>query len=234
MKVPDVIQRLYHGVIVSCQAPAGSPLDHPPCIAAMALAAELGGATGVRIAGVRNIRRVRRVTQLPIIGIEKVKSPASPVYITPTLRSMRHIHGAGADIIALDCTSRKRPGNYTVEQMLDTAKRELRALVMADVATVEEGVRAASLGADLVSTTLNGYTEETRCNAEGPALDLLKRLVRHVQVPVVLEGRVRTPQDVVRGLELGAYAVVVGTAITGVETLTREFVGAAKAAMAKR
>jgi N-acylglucosamine-6-phosphate 2-epimerase len=227
MRVPDAIQKLHGGLIVSCQAPAGSPLDRAQVIAAMAEAAQRGGAVGVRIAGVRNLRRVRRATTLPIIGIEKLRLRTSPVYITPTLLSIRRIHRAGADIIALDCTARKRPSNHSLEQAMDTAKRELRALIMADVATVEEGVRAVELGADLVSTTLSGYTEETQGNRAGPALHLLQRLVENVDVPIVLEGRVRTPQDVRRAFELGAYAVVVGTAITGIESLTREFAGAA-------
>jgi N-acylglucosamine-6-phosphate 2-epimerase len=196
----------------------------------MARAAEQGGAVGVRIAGATNIRRVKRVTCLPIIGIEKLRSRTSPVYITPTLRSIQRIHAAGADIIALDGTARKRPGNYSLEQMMETAKRGLQALVMADVATVEEGIRAVELGADLVSTTLSGYTEETRSNSEGPDFDLLQMLVKHVEVPVILEGRVRTPGDILRAFELGAYAVVVGTAITGIESLTREFANVAQVA----
>lgn len=189
----------------------------------MAQAAERGGAVGVRINGVRNIRRVRRVTSLPIIGINKLRFKSSPVYITPTLSSIRGVDYAGADIIALDCTIRRRPGRHSLEQAMDLAKRELGALVMADVATVEEGIRAVELGADLVSTTLSGYTDDTQSDAEGPALDLLQKLVQRVTVPIVLEGRVRTPEDVRRAFELGAYAVVVGAAITGIEWLTQGF-----------
>lgn len=218
-----MLSSLAKGLIVSCQAPPNSALHRPQIIAAMAKAAEGGGAVGVRIDGVRNIIAARRRVHIPIIGIEKVRTPGSCVYITPTLDSVRRVSQAGADLIALDCTNRRRPGQLSLSEIIRHAKLELQANIMADVSTLEEGMRAAELGADLVATTLQDHTEST-CRSEGPAFDLLRALVRRIQLPIVLEGRVRTPDQVRKAFDLGAHAVVVGTAITGIESLVREFV----------
>lgn len=180
---------------------------------------------GVRINGVNNILAVRRKVRIPVIGIEKLCDAGSPVYITPTFASLRRVYRAGADIIALDCTQRNRPRDESLEEIIRKAKGDLRAVIMADVATVGDGLRAAELGADLVATTLHGYTQGTG-HCEGPAFKVLCELVGKLQVPVILEGRLRVPGDVRRALDLGAYAAVVGTAITGIERLVREFVAA--------
>jgi N-acylglucosamine-6-phosphate 2-epimerase len=223
---PHVVHKLKDGLIVSCQASAGSPLNHPEIIAALAAAAEQEQAVGVRINGVADIRSVRERVRIPIIGIEKVHTEGCPVYITPTYACLERVVRAGADVVALDCTARPRPESESVEAIVRRARAELQIAIMADVATVEDGLSAAALGVDLVSTTLCGYTDESR-NCSSPAFDLLDRLVREIKVPVVLEGRVHTPDDVRRAFDLGAYAVVVGTAITNVEWLTRRFVQAA-------
>jgi N-acylglucosamine-6-phosphate 2-epimerase len=222
---PDPIAALHKGLIVSCQAPQGSPLSRPQIIAALSLAAERSGAAAVRINGASNIREVRRRVRVPIIGIEKQPVADTPVYITPTFASLRRVLKSGADIVALDGTGRRRPGGQSLAEIIRRAKLELGATIMADVATVEEGLSAAELGADVVATTLHGYTRATgRC--EEPAFDVLSQLVRQSRVPVILEGRLRSPADVRRAFELGAFAVVVGTAITGIEWLVREFAAA--------
>jgi N-acylglucosamine-6-phosphate 2-epimerase len=223
---PDVVRKLKDGLIVSCQASAESPLNHPEIIAAFASAAEREQAVAVRINGVADLRAVRRRVKIPVIGIEKLYSDSSPVYITPTYASVRRVVLAGADVVALDCTARPRPEGESVEEIVRRAKAELQAAIMADVATVEDGLKAAALGVDLVSTTLFGYTDESR-NCSSPAFDVLGRLVREINIPVVLEGRVHTPDQVRRAFDLGAYAVVVGTAITNIEWLTRKFAQAA-------
>lgn len=218
-------RKLKGGLIVSCQEPPVSPLSRPEIIAAMALTAEQQGALGTRIDGPENIQAVRQATRIPVIGIEKTRVEGSPVYITPTWECFQRVSRAGAGIVALDATARRRPRNESLEAIMQKAKKKLKAVIMADVATLSEGMRAAELGADLIATTLCGYTRETR-HCTGPAFQLLEDLVGHVKLPIVLEGRVRNPEDLRRAFDLGAYAVVVGTAITHVAWLTRNFVEA--------
>lgn len=227
-----VLERLRGGVIVSCQAPDDSPLNHPDVISAMALAAERQGAVGVRINGPENIRATRARVSIPIIGIQKVVAPNSPVYITPTREVAERLRDCGADIIALDATRRPRPDGAAIGPLLAQLRATLGIPVMADIACAEEGIAAAEAGADLVATTLAGYTEETRGTLL-PALDLVERLVRSLHGPgqpgIVCEGGIETPAQVARCFALGAFAVVVGTAITGIEPLARRFIAAAPA-----
>jgi N-acylglucosamine-6-phosphate 2-epimerase len=214
---------LHGGLIVSCQAPEGSALNRPAIIAAMAAAAQQQAAVGVRIDGARNIRQARQVIKIPVIGIEKIRLPDSPIYITPTFESARRVNRAGADIVALDCTNRKRPSGNSLEEILQKIKQRLGILTMADIASLDEGLRAADLGVDLIATTLFGHTGATR-QCHGPGFQLLRQLVRKVEVPVVLEGCVRNPDQVRKAFDWGAYAVVVGAAITNIEWLVHTFV----------
>jgi len=191
----------------------------------MAQVAERHGAVGVRIDGVRNIKAASRKVSVPIIGIEKLRLAGSAVYITPTFESVRRVQGAGADIIALDATGRRRPGSQCLEEIIREAKRSFGAVIMADVATLDEASRAAELGADLVATTLYGYTSSTR-SRQGPAFDLVRDASCHLSIPVVLEGHVRKPEEVSKAFDFGAYAVVVGKAITDIEWLVGRFAAA--------
>jgi len=221
-----LLDRLAGGLIVSCQARAGHPLHDPQIIAAMAKAAEAGGAVGVRINGESDIRAVREVVSLPIIGLLKVWMPDSPVYITPTFEDAAAVAEAGADIIALDATARPRPGGERLEDLIPRIRKFPRP-VLADVATLEEGKRAVALGADMVATTLSGYTG-TAPPPEGPDLELVRQLSRALSVPVLAEGRYSTPDQVREAFRAGAFAVVVGRAITDPLMLTQNFVEATK------
>ena len=219
------IESLRGGLIVSCQAPADSPLNDPRVISAMALAAERNGAVGVRINGPANIRATRELVSIPIIGIEKVVSPGSNVYITPTFEVAERLRDSGADIIALDGTSRPRPNGERIEDLISRIQSRLELPVMADIATLDEGLFVADWGADIVATTLCGYTEETSGEAL-PALDLVEALARRLDQPVICEGGVASPHDLQRAFNSGAFAVVVGTAITGIDQLIRNFIEA--------
>ncbi|MDQ7843439.1 MAG: N-acetylmannosamine-6-phosphate 2-epimerase [Armatimonadota bacterium] len=219
-----LLARLRGGLIVSCQARAGHPLHDSVVIRALARAAEVGGAAGLRINGEADIRAVREAVDLPIIGIRKVWTPGTAVYITPTVADAAAVAAAGADIIALDATARPRSGGSEVEELIPRIRRELGKPVMADISTLEEGRRAEALGADLVATTLAGYTGGPV--PEEPDLDLVAELARALRVPVVAEGRYRTPEQVVAAFRAGAFAVVVGRAITDALDLTRRFVEA--------
>ncbi|MDX2033844.1 MAG: N-acetylmannosamine-6-phosphate 2-epimerase [Blastocatellia bacterium] len=223
MRIHPQIEPLRGGLIVSCQAPAGSPLDDPYIISAMARTAELHGAAGVRIKSPSHIAATKLRVRVPIIGIDKVVTEGSDVYITPTFDVARQIAAAGAQILAIDATRRPRPGGETLDLLLPRIQTELQRPVMADVAQLDEGLFAADCGADLVATTLCGYTAETR-GASLPALDLIERLARRLDLPVVCEGGVASPDDVKRAFDSGAFAVVVGAAITGISQLVARFV----------
>lgn len=221
----STLSQLKNGLIVSCQPGIGSALDRPQFVAAMASVAEEQGAVGLRIRATRNIRAVRRAVQVPIIGIEKINDPGSAVYITPTLQSVLRVYRAGAQIIALDGTERPRPNGQSLAEIIKAARSSLDALIMADVATLQQGIEAARLGVDMVGTTLYGYTEETK-HCTGPGFDLARDLVREIEIPVIMEGRLHHPDDVRRAFDLGVYAVVVGTAITDIEWKVRRFIEA--------
>ena len=147
------------------------------------------------------------------------------VYITPTFEDAKLVASAGADIIAIDATPRNRPGGETLKDLIARIKAELNVLVMADCSTAEEGLEAAKLGADIVATTLSGYTEYSKHTLDkGPDVEMLKVLVEKAGVPVIAEGRFNEPGDVENALRIGAHAVVVGTALTAPEWRMKQFV----------
>jgi len=214
------------GLIVSCQASDNSPLNKPEIIAAFAETAELGGAVGVRIDAPENIRAVSERVNVPILGIYKIVFDSSDVYITPTFAAAKQIVEAGANIIALDATRRTRPDGETLEKVVARVRAELKKPVMADISSFDEGLYAAeTLGVDVISTTLSGYTAETKHLIE-PDFRLVERLAKKLSLPIVCEGRLRSTDDVRRAFECGAFAVVVGGAITGIDLLVQRFVGA--------
>jgi N-acylglucosamine-6-phosphate 2-epimerase len=223
-----IVRALEGAVLVSCQAGPGSPLDAPSTIAALALSAAAGGALGFRLDGPANVSAVHAVSRLPIIGIRKVDRQGYDVRITPTLDDARSVVEAGATIVALDATDRPRPGGETVSGII-SALHAIGIPVMADISTVAEAEAAVAVGADLVATTLAGYTPGT-ADLDGfqPAFDLL-RAIADFPVPVVVEGRIWSPEHVVRAFEGGAYAVVIGSAVTAPNLITRRFIDALEA-----
>lgn len=220
----DILQ-LKGGLIVSCQAPAGDPLRDPAMMAAMARAAELAGAVGIRANEPGDVAAIRQAVRLPIIGIFKQQTEGYPVYITPTLESARAVVEAGADIVAIDATPRRRVEGLSPQELIDAIHNELHVPVMADISTFEEGVAAAQAGADIVATTLSGYTEESNPGVlKGPDIELVRRLSTVLPVPVICEGRIHTPADLKAVFEAGAFAAVVGTAITRPQWITEQFI----------
>lgn len=222
-----LIKSLMGRLIVSCQARAGNPLHGPVHISALALAAEQGGAAALRIQGEDDIRAVKERCTLPVIGIRKVFD-AGPVYITPTFADAVIIVEAGADIVALDATSRPRPGPDSAAELIRRIRGELGVPVMADVDSLAAGRAAAAAGADLIATTLSGYTALSD-TPDGPAPEapdfaLLEQLWAAVDVPVIAEGRFWEPGQVEDAFLLGAAAVVIGTAVTNPMRITERFV----------
>ncbi len=222
-----VIEDLRGGLIVSCQAQPGSPVYGPKYMAAFARCAEMAGAVGLRVNGPADVRAVRKAVTLPIIGIYKLRTEQYPVYITPSVQAARQVVRAGANIVAIDATHRPRESGLSPEQLIAAIHETLGCPVMADVDSLEEGIAAAQAGADIVATTMAGYTQ-ARPMTSGPDLDLLRELSDRLSVPVICEGRVQRPEDVRRAFEAGAYAVVVGTAITNPTAIAQSFVNAAK------
>jgi N-acylglucosamine-6-phosphate 2-epimerase len=217
-----LIKTLKHGLIVSCQAPVDSPLHDPIIIAAMAQAAVNHGAVGVRIDTPLHISAVRERVNVPIIGLWKQVIPKYDVYITPQFHHAAAVAQAGADIIAIDATTRPRPDGETVADMITRIHQELGKPVIADVDTIEAAKAAVVAGADIVATTLYGYTPKTN-NDSPPSWELLKQMVEELKVPVICEGGISSPQMARHALILGAYAVVVGTAITGIDLQVKNY-----------
>lgn len=220
----SALERLKGGLIVSVQAWRGSPLDDPYVIAAMAQAAALNGAVAVRIEGREDLRAVRARVDVPIVGLIKREYPGFEPYITPTLAEVVEIAQAGAEFVAFDATARPRPGGVQVADVIGAIHAHNR-LAFADCATEDDGNAALELGADVVATTLCGYTRETAAQPL-PALGLVRALAQRGAF-TVCEGGVRSPAAVRAALDAGAGAVVVGTSITNVDWLVREFAGAA-------
>ncbi|ASI59377.1 TPA: N-acetylmannosamine-6-phosphate 2-epimerase [Raoultella ornithinolytica] len=226
-----VLDNLKGKLIVSCQALDNEPLHSPFIMSRMAVAAEEGGAEGIRANSVADIAAIKQLVSLPVIGIIKRDYPDSEVFITATMKEVDELMSVGPELIALDATARPRPGG----QQLDALVAEIRAkypsvLLMADISTAEEALTAQSLGFDCVGTTLYGYTAET----EGHALPendcgFLRDVLAAVNIPVVAEGNVETPTLAARCLELGAHTVVVGGAITRPQQITARFAAAIKA-----
>jgi len=227
----QVVARLRGRLIVSCQAPVDSPLHDPYVIARLAQTAQQCGAGGVRIDSPAHIAATRALCTVPILGIHKQVHEGSSVYITPTCSAALGVIEAGADIVAVDATLRHRPHGERLGDIISVVRAHGR-LVMADVATESQGLAAAELGVDLIATTLSGYTEDS-VRHPGPDLMLVERLANATRIPVICEGRVRTPADVRQAFRAGAYAVVVGGAITGIDQLVRHFVDATPSGLAE-
>lgn len=222
----DILRRIRGGLIVSCQARPEEPLFGSEIMARMAKSAELGGAVGIRANSPPDIRAIKHTVSIPVIGIYKKTYPESPVYITPTLDEALQVIEAGADIVAIDATQRPRPRGEKLSDILAELHKKPDILLMADVSTLEEGINAEKLGFHLVATTLAGYTEYSKQTYEEPDLELIEQLARTLSIPVIAEGRISTPEQAAEALRRGAWAVVVGTAITRPHIITQRFVRA--------
>lgn len=221
----QLLRGLRGRLIVSCQAHPGHPLHGPEFMAAMAAAAEQAGAVGIRANGAADIAAIRRRTRLPIIGIQKVAGPAGRTIITPDFAAARAVRDAGAAMVALTAARIDRPDRAALAILIRRIHEELGAAVLADCSTVAEGVEAAAAGADLVATTLSGHTPET-ADRPAPDLQLVWALAAAQPRPVVAEGGVATPEQAAAALRAGAFAVVVGAAITDPRAITARFVTA--------
>jgi len=218
-------ETIKHGLIVSCQAEGDSPFNSPEGVASFAICAEMGGASAIRAEGVQNIMEIRRKVSLPVTGLIKSTFPDGEVRITGSRDEVTGLLETGCEMIAVDGTFRLREG-MTGPEFIRMIKREYQALVMADIATRSEALACAEAGADCVSTTLSGYTPETKSiDLQGPDFKLLEELAGCIgeDKPVIAEGRINTPRLAKQAIEKGAWAVVTGTAITRPQVITKWF-----------
>lgn len=225
MNREEFLRATQGGIIVSCQALPNEPLYGSDLMARMALAVSMGGAVGIRCGFGQDIRAIREQVDLPVIGLVKRTYPDSPVFITPTLAEVAEVVDAGADAVAVDLTDRPRPGNADALDFIAQVKERYGddILVMADISTYDEGVRAALAGVDFVSTTMSGYTPYSP-QLGGPDFELMERLSRDLTVPVFGEGHIWTPEEAARALLTGVHALIVGTAITRPKDITERFI----------
>lgn len=219
------VESLKGKLIVSCQALPHEPLHSSFIMGRMALAAKEGGAYGIRANTKEDIQEIRHNVDLPVIGIVKRDYADSEVYITPTMKEVDELMEAGPEIIALDATGRLRPEGVALKDFFRQVKEKYPdQLWMADCSTVEEALHADKLGFDFIGTTMVGYTRQSEGDRiEEDDFRILREIIARAKHKVIAEGNVNTPQKVKRVIELGAYSVVVGSAITRPQLITREF-----------
>ncbi len=207
-----------HGqMIISCQAVEGEPLyvEEKSIMYLMARAAKQAGAPAIRTSSIRDVVAIKEETGLPVIGLVKIQYPGYEGYITPTMKEVDDLAAAGADVVALDCTLRKRGDGTTVNEFIAQIKEKYPDIIlMADISNYEEGINAWKCGADIVGTTMSGYTAYTVSGKDEPDYELMEELARDTDIPVIGEGRIHYPDQAVRALQTGVWAIVVGGAIT--------------------
>lgn len=215
------LDKLKEKLIVSCQALPDEPLHSSFIMGRMAIAAQEGGASGIRAQSVEDILEIQKQVDLPIIGIIKKNYPDSDVFITPTKEEVEALLTTNCEIIALDATTRRRPNDEKIEDLVKIIHSNGK-LAMADCSTLEECLQAEKIGFDILSTTLFGYTNYSE-NYDGPDFESIKKIVELTNTPVIAEGKINTPDDLKRVYECGVFSAVVGSAITRPQLITKKF-----------
>ncbi len=228
MKKEALLERIKGKVIVSCQAVPGEPLyvEEKSIMYLMARAAKQAGTPAIRTSSIRDVVAIKEETGLPVIGLIKVQYDGFESYITPTMKEVDALVEAGSDVIAMDCTNQKRGDGKSISEFITEVRGKYpNEILMADISTYEEGVNAWKLGMDIVGTTMSGYTPYSP-KLDGPDYALVKKLSETVDIPVIGEGRIHRPEQAVEMLNTGAFAVVVGGAITRPLEIAQRFIKA--------
>jgi N-acylglucosamine-6-phosphate 2-epimerase len=216
MNKKELLDSIKGQMIISCQAVLGEPLyeEEKSVMYLMARAAKIAGTPAIRTSGIRDVAAIKKETGLPVIGLIKIQYPGFEGYITPTMKEVDELVEAGSDVVALDCTMRKRGDGKTVNEFIFEIRVKYPDIIlMADVSNYEEGINAWHCGVDIVGTTMSGYTDYTTKQDE-PDYKLMERLAADIKIPVICEGKIHDPEQAVKAMDTGVWAIVVGGAIT--------------------
>src|SRR5699024_11890076 len=121
-------------------------------------AAVLGCVTSSRVRRSGASGPILAAAGLPYIGLRRDGSVG--VVIPPTFQHAHAVALTGAHIVALDGTRRERPDGLSLAETVGRLHEQTNALVMADCGSLGDARAAAEAGADIIGTTLAGYTGE--------------------------------------------------------------------------
>lgn len=228
MTKQEILDAIHGKMIVSCQAIPGEPLymEDDSVMYLMARAAKRAGTPAIRTSSIRDVVVIKKETGLPVIGLVKINYPGYDSYITPTMKEVDALVAAGSDVVALDCTLRKRGDGTTINEFITQIKEKYPDIIlMADISNYEEGINAWKCGVDIVGTTMSGYTDYTSKKDE-PDYELMRRLAADMDIPVIGEGKIHYPEQAVKALQTGVWSIVVGGAITRPMEIAQRFMKA--------
>ena len=228
MEKTVLFEKLKGGLVISCQALESEPLHSSFIMGRMALAAKQEGAVGIRCNTISDITEIKKMVDLPLIGIIKQVYDDSEVYITPTEKEIESLIDLGVDIIAIDATDRLRTGGRTLAEIfLPLREKYPNQVFMADCSSYDDAVNAEKLGFDVAGTTMVGCTPKTQ-GAVVPPIDLMKKLLTDLTIPVIAEGGIHYPNQLKEAIDTGILCAVVGGAITRPQEIARRFISAIK------
>ena len=228
MEKSALLKAIHKKMIVSCQAIPGEPLyvEEKSVMYLMARAAKMAGSPAIRTSSIRDVAAIKEETGLPVIGLIKTRYEGYESYITPTMKEVDELVKAGSDVVAMDCTMRKRGDGRTVSEYIASIREKYPDIIlMADISTYEEGMNAQKCGVDILGTTMSGYTSYSR-QGDGPDYELMSRLAEDADIPVIGEGKIHSPEEAVKALQTGVWAIVVGGAITRPLEIAQRFMKA--------
>lgn len=221
---------LKKGLIVSCQAENDDPFNKSEYVTLFAKAAIMGGAVGIRTEGFEKTKMIKENVNVPVVGLIKSYFEDGFVRITGSFKDVELLLETKCDIIAIDGTFREREGLSGPDFIEKVKSKYKNIVVMADISTYSDALACIKAGADCISTTLSGYTPQTLQKAKDdlPDFALIEELKKVSIVPIFAEGRFNTPDLAAEAIKLGAWSVVVGTAITRPRVVTGWYVNKIK------